>query len=344
MAYVGVGLYIVAGVVNLEGWELLAIVAWVAGGVAAMLVLLAGAVAGWLLARRGERYLAWSAAETMARDPRPPVLYLRAFTDEPATRRSLTRVGRHNVNVHYGLGEEECLQEQLSRIGPFVAIGRPSDPLPQLGAHRLYVEGADWRTVVLGLMDQAAALVIRIGRGEGLAWEIGQALTRFPPERLLFVVPRDLVAYSEFKYRADPHLPRPLPPFPPPPPPARSRLIRPRPVSYQLLGFLGFSPEGDGRLVQLEFQHEAPSRKALRREYARGLAPFTERLLTAAPRSTSSPGIAAYPRWRFRAPPTWPQPPRGWIPPLGWRPDPSWPPPPTGWTFWELEEPEARQG
>jgi hypothetical protein len=337
LAFVGLTFYFLVGVVSLEAWGAPAIIAWLAGGFVATFLLVGGALLGSWLTHRGERYLALSAAEAMATDSRPLVLYLRAFTDEPATRRSRSRVGHASTYVDYGSSEEAFLREELTRIGPFVAIGRPGDPLPQLGASRTYVEDADWRTVVIGLMEQAAALVIRIGRGEGLAWEIGQALSRFPPERLLFVVPRDVAAYSEFKYRADPHLPRPLPPFPPPP--ALNWLDRQRHVEYQLLGFLVFSPDGDGHLVQLEFKYEAPSKKTLKREYARCLAPFIDRLLTAAPRTKASPGIAHYPRWRFRAPPTWPQPPPGWAPPPGWRPDPSWPPPPTAWTFWTREPP-----
>jgi hypothetical protein len=337
LAFVGLPIYIVIGVVSFEEWRPATTISWFAGCFAAAIGLPSGGLVGWLLMRRGERLLALSGDEAIEQDRRPPVLYLRAFRDEAATRRSRTRVGHASINVDYSLGEEECLREELTKIGPFVAIGHPGDPLPQLGASRIYVEDADWRSVVIGLMDQAAALVIRIGGGEGLAWEIGQALTRFPPERLLFVVPRDSVAYSEFKYRTDPYLPRPLPPFPPAP--LLNWFERQRHVQYQLLGFLVFSPEGDGHLVQLEFKYEAPSTKALNQEYARSLAPFIDTVLTATPRTQTSTGIAHYPRWCFRAPPNWPQPPPGWRPSPGWQPDPSWPLPPTGWTFWTREQP-----
>jgi hypothetical protein len=39
--------------------------------------------------------------------------------------------------------------------------------------------------------------------------------------------------------------------------------------------------------------------------------------------------------YRFNAPPTWPQPPVGWVPPQDWQPDASWPPPLPGWQFWQ---------
>ena len=37
---------------------------------------------------------------------------------------------------------------------------------------------------------------------------------------------------------------------------------------------------------------------------------------------------------KYNAPPDWPQPPAGWVPPQDWRPNPSWPPPPPGWQLW----------
>ncbi|MGJ9403559.1 DUF4041 domain-containing protein [Arthrobacter sp. KK5.5] len=36
----------------------------------------------------------------------------------------------------------------------------------------------------------------------------------------------------------------------------------------------------------------------------------------------------------FNPPPGWPQPPRGWRPPVGWTPDPAWPDPPEDWQLW----------
>jgi hypothetical protein len=43
---------------------------------------------------------------------------------------------------------------------------------------------------------------------------------------------------------------------------------------------------------------------------------------------------------RFNAPPGWPQPPEGWVPPAGWNPDPSWPDPPEEWQLWVSEDDE----
>jgi len=38
--------------------------------------------------------------------------------------------------------------------------------------------------------------------------------------------------------------------------------------------------------------------------------------------------------WVWRAPPGWPQPPPGWVPPAGWHAPPEWPAPPADWVYW----------
>lgn len=39
-------------------------------------------------------------------------------------------------------------------------------------------------------------------------------------------------------------------------------------------------------------------------------------------------------RVEFTAPPGWPVPPPGWLPPSDWTPDPRWPGPPPDWVFY----------
>jgi hypothetical protein len=51
----------------------------------------------------------------------------------------------------------------MSKIGPFVAIGRPGERLPQLGAIRLYVADPEWQEMVTRLMSEAALVVLRAG-------------------------------------------------------------------------------------------------------------------------------------------------------------------------------------
>jgi hypothetical protein len=87
----------------------------------------------------------------------------------------------------------ERLELQIVRafrpLMPVIAVGRPSEPLPQLGARRFYVRNEDWREAVLYALERCAAVVIVVGPGEGLRWEIGQALRRAPPDGAIFLFP-----------------------------------------------------------------------------------------------------------------------------------------------------------
>lgn len=75
----------------------------------------------------------------------------------------------------------------LGQVGPVVAIGKPGERLPELGAARVYVPDDQWRGVVTTWMSEAALVVFRAGETEGLWWEIEQALARCPRRRILII-------------------------------------------------------------------------------------------------------------------------------------------------------------
>lgn len=162
-----------------SGWEVpLAALAWVCAGL------------GFAVMRRGRRQEATSADEAMALDPRPPVLYLRSFQDDDEVAlneygfRFLRRILRWLV---WATPEQE-LATLLDRVGPVIAIGKPGEELPELGAARLYVSHAQWQDAVAALMRRAALVVVRVGASPGVLWEIEQALRTLPRQRLLFVL------------------------------------------------------------------------------------------------------------------------------------------------------------
>jgi len=72
-------------------------------------------------------------------------------------------------------------------VGPVIAIGKPGEPLPELGAARLYVGDADWKAKVIDLMARSRLVIIRTGSTPNLEWEIEQAMTRVPRQQILFV-------------------------------------------------------------------------------------------------------------------------------------------------------------
>ena len=105
-----------------------------------------------------------------------PVLYLRSFGDD-------ARAGRR-----YGtLTEEEHLAKALAWLGPLVAVGRPGDHLPDVGAQRIYLTDDEWQMRVTELMISARVVVIRTGLSSGLDWELERAVSLLQPAQLLVV-------------------------------------------------------------------------------------------------------------------------------------------------------------
>jgi hypothetical protein len=71
----------------------------------------------------------------------------------------------------------------------------------------------DWQSGVLELMELSQLIVLRLGRGRGVWWEVDQALATQPPGKLVVLVPggrQDLAA------RLDKVLPKPADPRPEP--------------------------------------------------------------------------------------------------------------------------------
>ena len=148
--------------------------------------------------RRAKRLAVLSAKQISARDQRAPVLYLRSFQDE-------------GLWQTFSLGWEEQFARALQDAGPVLAIGRPGEKLPLLGAARWQVENEKWQAEVQSLLPQAGLVVLRVGESAGLWWEIEQALLLVRPERLLFLVPASEPAYEAFRARLEGLLGRALP-------------------------------------------------------------------------------------------------------------------------------------
>ena len=102
-----------------------------------------------------------------------------------------TAFGTRRRNILFGYGvtfsPEQELAEIVTRVGPVIAIGKPGEPLPELGAARLYVGDADWKAKVIDMMARSRLVIIRTGSTPNLEWEIEQAMTRVPRRQILFV-------------------------------------------------------------------------------------------------------------------------------------------------------------
>ncbi len=163
----------------------------------------------------GKKLTTRSAVELLRKDTRPPVLYLRSFgVDDDQVREKL----RGALLKEERLSVEEQMVADLGRVGPVVAIGRPGERLPTLGAARAYVSDADWQDVVTQLAAHAALVVLRIGNTPGFWWEFERAIALADRRRVVLFLPDDkhdaaarAAAYESFRSRAGALLPQPLP-------------------------------------------------------------------------------------------------------------------------------------
>jgi hypothetical protein len=146
------------------------------------LSLLVPALALW---RTGRRHFAKTAKAALSRDARSPILYLRSFSQDKTHRNS-----------------EDAFAKLFAPIGPLVAIGDPTDRLPELGAYRDYVPDDEWQDVVTSYIREARLVLLSIGRTPGLAWELARCRELLSPSRLIVLVSCDESEYEHFREAA----------------------------------------------------------------------------------------------------------------------------------------------
>lgn len=157
---------------------------------------------------RGKKLKAVGASEVLRRDSRPPILYLRSFDDDGT--------GMKIPNEAVSKTFEERLAQALGKLGPVVAIGKPGENLPELGAARMYVDDDSWQSTVKSLIGRAQFVIFRAGETEGLRWEVQTATRSLDPEKLILFFGYEFDRnrqrlYARFRERVMDYFPRPLP-------------------------------------------------------------------------------------------------------------------------------------
>jgi hypothetical protein len=133
-------------------------------------------------------------AEALAKDPRDPILYLRPFKADKLSFKTLQSKSNRSIAASigglmyfvlriFGLGKakrgEELVVDVLDGFGPVVAIGRPGERIPPVGAARVYV-GDEWRDVVRDYMARSQLILMFAGTTPNFAWEIGEVFRTAP--------------------------------------------------------------------------------------------------------------------------------------------------------------------
>jgi hypothetical protein len=115
---------------------------------------------------------------------RQPILYLRSFElDQHIAEHRLTL--REFLFAQPQATAEEILAKELRRCGPVIAIGRPGEHLPELGAARFYVSGERSRDKIADLVRVVQLVVVGTGATQGLAWELSHLIKNLPADRLV---------------------------------------------------------------------------------------------------------------------------------------------------------------
>jgi hypothetical protein len=153
-----------------------------------------------LLLRRSARLAAVYAIEQLKHDPRAPVLYLRSFQDDQVLRtdffvlvgsraRARAEAWRRFI-IRHGWGRlEEWLAEAVRGVGPFVTIGAPTEPLPQLGAARAYFSDDTWQNAIIRWVDSAGLIINVVGPTKWIRWELDTIVERDAVTKLIIMLP-----------------------------------------------------------------------------------------------------------------------------------------------------------
>lgn len=210
---VGLLMLVIAGGLSLalrHAAELLGGAEWVVYLLAACF----GALGYWLW-KAGKQLRVLSVDEAMAKDKRAPILYLRSFqSDHAANKAQQDGISAKLVPMTFPqnmVSEEEQIAEVMNEYGPFVAIGRPGELLPQLGAARLYATDDTWQQIVRDFLSSSSLIIMRVGGTEGFWWEVANVSTLPDPRRVIFLLPETKQEYEQFRQRAEAHLLKPLP-------------------------------------------------------------------------------------------------------------------------------------
>jgi hypothetical protein len=161
-------------------------------------------VAGGSVVRLARLWARAGARRLRARDPRPPILYLRSFEDDALRVPAVVSARRPFLELFAARGSdlfEESIAWQIAPHGPVVAVARPGRSPRSLGAARDQLSDEVWREGVVALMAAARAIVVILGSTDGLAWEMARLVANGRLGATVFVFPPTAAALVRERWR-----------------------------------------------------------------------------------------------------------------------------------------------
>ena len=162
---------------------------------------------GYLLLRQGKKHAVKIGDSVLKDDARPPVLYLRSFKDESLDSSILRRF----KGVAYSdktwlaatvpnnsIQEQDALGYVFRKIGPYIALGKPGEELPELGSSKLYTSNDEWQNSIRAFFEKSRLVIFRAGLTESLKWELAEIVQTVSPQKVLMILPLKAADYRGF--------------------------------------------------------------------------------------------------------------------------------------------------
>lgn len=123
---------------------------------------------------RAKRTLAQTWSIRFGRDSSPEdTLFLRSFNDDAMRFRAMDpHVGMMGALRGSTARFEELVAAFTARNSNLIAIGKPGESLPRLGATRTYVSNDEWQDAVEQTARRVDSIVLIAGTTDGLRWEL----------------------------------------------------------------------------------------------------------------------------------------------------------------------------
>jgi hypothetical protein len=145
------------------------------------------------LAQYAKRIQQPSAQSVLERASRPPILFLRPFALDALPVSSMGEDNPFELRYIISWLDKRTFEEHLSsafeELGPMIAIGRPGEEVPPLGAAREYANDASWKALVLDRASASQFVIMEVDATKGMEWEIANVVKSVGLRRILIVLP-----------------------------------------------------------------------------------------------------------------------------------------------------------